>query len=149
MSVSLVSATGSSAATRWVEPPRKIAAQQTRTTEADASPEPVKADFSRLAQMLAKLDNLAKSDPRKFAVVTAEIAAQLAAVAKGTSGNAPGLVDRLAAQFTAASQSGDVSSLEPPQPSKRGYDQSSAAAMTAAAGSSGVMDGVFAAVNAL
>ena len=146
MSVSLVSATGSSAATPWVEPPRKIAAQHTRTMEADGSPEPVKADFSRLAQMLAKLDNLAKSDPKKFAVVTSEIAAQLAAVAKGTARSDAGVFDRLAAQFKAASQSGDVSSLEPPQPSKRGYDQSSAGPSTAVRGA---MDRVFAAVNAL
>jgi hypothetical protein len=151
MPVSSVTVNAASSATGswWIS---AGASQESRQAQAAivAEPQASKAAVSSMAQMLAKLDTLVKADPMKFADVTSQIASQLVAAAKATSGSDADSFSRLAEQFKAASQSGDLSSLQPPPASTRGYAASNAA-------SNGepsevlrkVMDGIFATGNAI
>lgn len=139
-----VNAVDSASGAWWISAGTSRESQQAKAPT-ELAPQAAKAAVSPMAQMLAKLDTLVKSDPQKFADVTSAIASQLAAAAKGASASDAGVFDRLAAQFRAASESRDVSPLAPPQAPTRGYVPSNAEPSDAARG---VMDGIVAAATA-
>ncbi len=67
-------------------------------------------------KMFQELESLAKSDPSKFKEVTGEIAQKLKDQANSTTdSNAQQFLSSLADKFTQASQTGDISSIEPPK----------------------------------
>ena len=63
---------------------------------------------------MSELQNLEKSDPDKFKQVTSEIAEKLRREASGATGTQATFLNKLADRFDQASQSGDMSSLQPP-----------------------------------
>ncbi len=74
-------------------------------------------ELSGPAKLFSALQQLASQDPAKFKTVTADIASKLQAAAgtdstSGTSGNS--FLATLASKFQQASQTGDVSVLQPP-----------------------------------
>ena len=78
------------------------------------------ADLSKPAQLFGKLQGLADSDPDRFNQVTAAFAAKLSKLAHKT-GEAEGQrLSTLAGKFQAASQTGNVSSLQSPPPARSG-----------------------------
>lgn len=140
----------------WISAGQSPEPRHIQAASVAAEPQASKAAVSSMARMLAKLDTLVKSDPTKFADVTSQIAAQLAAAAKATSGSDSDFFGRLAEQFKAASRSGDVSSLEPRQVPMRGYNQPNGMTMDPTDGGGGtsaaarrVMDEVFATIGAI
>jgi hypothetical protein len=76
---------------------------------------PANAQISRPGQLLGRLQQLSESDPAAFKQVTEDIADKLRQSAQGLSGAAADRANALADRFAAASQSGNVSSLEPQQ----------------------------------
>jgi HSP90 family molecular chaperone len=75
----------------------------------------VSVDLSQPGQLFSQLQNLAKTDPTKFKQVTAEIASQLKDAASSQTGKQADFLNNLAVRFQAASQSGKMSDLAPPQ----------------------------------
>ena len=75
----------------------------------------VSVDLSKPGQLFSQLQNLAQTDPAKFKEVTAEIASQLKNAASSHTGKQADFLNALAGRFDAASQSGNVSDLKPPQ----------------------------------
>jgi hypothetical protein len=71
----------------------------------DATPA-VSTEVSGMASLMSQLQQLSQTDPSQFKQVTGEISEQLKA-----SGNTS-----LADRFAQASQSGDISALQPPKP---------------------------------
>jgi hypothetical protein len=81
----------------------------------DATSSAVSVDLSKPGQLFSQLQNLAQTDPPKFKEVTAEIASQLKDAASTHTGKQADFLNALAGRFDAASQSGNVSDLKPPQ----------------------------------
>ena len=75
----------------------------------------VSVDLSKPGQLFSQLQNLAQTDPTKFKEVTAEIASQLKDAAASQTGKQADFLNELAGRFDAASQSGKMSDLKPPQ----------------------------------
>jgi len=65
-------------------------------------------------QLWSELQSLAQSDPSEFKEVTAKIASQLTGAESSMSGQQASFVSNLAKSFQEASQTGSMSSLEPP-----------------------------------
>ncbi|MFO0745280.1 MAG: hypothetical protein U1F43_06315 [Myxococcota bacterium] len=85
------------------------------TSRADCAPSgPPPSDVSGIGKAMAKLGELAKSDPAAFEKATADIAKKLEELAKSQSGDAATRISDLAKQFANASETGDMSALEPP-----------------------------------
>jgi hypothetical protein len=78
---------------------------------------------SKPGEVLNKLAQLQESDPEKFKQVTAEIAEKLKAAAKEMTGTEAERISDLADKFQQASETGDLSVLQPPPPPSggRGY----------------------------
>ena len=64
--------------------------------------------------MMSDLAALATSDPDKFKTVAAEIAQKLKDAATSEGGTAGDILNKVAARFDSAAQSGNVSDLAPP-----------------------------------
>jgi hypothetical protein len=75
----------------------------------------VSVDLSQTGQLFSQLQNLAQTDPTKFKAVTAEISSQLKDAAASQTGKQADFLNDLAGHFQAASQSGKMSDLAPPQ----------------------------------
>jgi hypothetical protein len=82
---------------------------------ANATGSAVSVDLSKPGQLFSQLQNLAQTDPTKFKEVTAEIASQLKDAAASQTGKQAAFLNELAGRFDAASQSGKMSDLKPPQ----------------------------------
>ena len=89
--------------------PTTLAAQA-----ADPSTAASTAQVSGPGKWMSELQSLASSDPDKFKQVTSEIAAKLRQDASSATGNQAASLDKLADKFDQASQSGSMSSLQPP-----------------------------------
>jgi hypothetical protein len=70
--------------------------------------------MSQSGQLWSELQSLAQSDPSEFEQVTASIASQLTSAASSMTGQQASFVSNLAQSFQEASQTGSMSSLEPP-----------------------------------
>jgi len=84
-------------------------------TSVSATGTAVSVDLSKPGQLFSQLQNLAQTDPTKFKEVTAEIASQLKDAAASQTGKQADFLNELAGRFDAASQSGKMSDLKPPQ----------------------------------
>ncbi len=72
--------------------------------------------FSKGAEMMQKLSDLQSSDPEKFKEVARNISDKLTEAAKNsTDSKAASLYTTMAEKFASAAQSGDMSSLTPPE----------------------------------
>ena len=69
---------------------------------------------SDFAKLMKELSDLQKSDPNKFKKVADEIAQKLKDAASSATGGQADFMNRLASKFEQASQSGDMSALQPP-----------------------------------
>jgi hypothetical protein len=85
---------------------------QARETTVGGGADSVKV--SKRGAMLARLKDLASSDPAKFKEVTKEISDKLTAAAADATGEEKQALTSLADRFSKASDSGDMSSLAPP-----------------------------------
>lgn len=73
-------------------------------------------NFSKGAAMMQKLSDLQSSDPEKFKEVAQDISDKLSEAAKNsTDSKAASLYTSMAEKFASAAQSGDMSSLTPPE----------------------------------
>lgn len=86
----------------------------TPVTSSDAA-NGVNVDISRPGQLFSQLSSLAQSNPDQFKSVTADIATKLKDAASSASGSQADFLNKIADRFQAASQSGNVSDLAPPQ----------------------------------
>jgi hypothetical protein len=86
---------------------------QTVDSTAGVSQAGVSVNVSQPGQLMSQLKDLAASDPAKFKAVTAEIAQKLKDAAASQGGRGAAFLDKLADQFSAASQSGSASGLSP------------------------------------
>jgi len=91
----------------------------TQTNQTDGAspltcPDASSSQVSGPAKWMSELQDLAKSDPDKFKQVTSEIADKLRQEASSATGNQATFLGKLADKFEQASQSGDMSSLQPP-----------------------------------
>lgn len=78
------------------------------TMQPEADPQ-----VSERSKLLQELNDLQKSDPAKFKQVTEEISQKLRDAANSTSGSQATSLNKLADKFAQASQSGDMSALQP------------------------------------
>ncbi len=83
------------------------------TTPAPIAPDATTSQVSGPAQWMSELQNLRKSDPDKFKQVTGEIADKLQQEASSATGQQATFPNKLADRFSQASQSGDMSALQP------------------------------------
>lgn len=75
---------------------------------------------SKPGEVLNKLAQLLESDPDKFKEVTAKIAEKLKEAAASATGQDAERLNSLAEKFQQASDSGDLSALQPPPPPPQG-----------------------------
>ncbi len=75
---------------------------------------------SKMADLMSQLQALAESDPDKLKEVMNSLAEQLQEAAGSTEGGEAGFLEELAQKFADAAESGDVSSLKPPEPPPQG-----------------------------
>ncbi|MES1184974.1 MAG: hypothetical protein ABUL60_14265 [Myxococcales bacterium] len=86
-----------------------------RPSSAPPPPAPaVTSKISSRGELMAKLADLAQKDPAKLKEVLSTIASGLKTAASADEGN--GGLAKLAERFSQAAQSGDLSTLTPPQP---------------------------------
>jgi hypothetical protein len=93
------------------------------------------AQISGPGQLFAQLQQLQQSNPTQFKQLTSQIAGQLQTAATQVTGGEAGFLANLATKFQTASQTGDVSSLQPSQLNAGGsvagtYDQQGQLAQT-------------------
>ncbi|WP_300163546.1 hypothetical protein [Solidesulfovibrio sp.] len=85
-------------------------------------------NFSKGAEMMQKLSDLASSDPEKFKAAAQKISDSLSEAASNSSdSNEAKMYSEMADKFSEAAQSGDMSSLTPPKAPSGGNAQASAA----------------------
>ena len=123
MSIDSINGVDSTSSLWWLEAIKK---KEETTSNPDTSvtatdPTAGNVDVSPMGQMLAKLDSLATSDPDKFKEVTAQIAEKLTTAANGATGSDAELLKRMADRFKTASESGDISALQPQQRPHHGH----------------------------
>jgi hypothetical protein len=111
MSISSILSPSSPGDVQGVTPPPSPA---TPVSSPDAA-NGVNVDISRPGQLFSQLSSLAQSNPDQFKSVTADIAQKLKDAASSASGSHADFLDKIADRFQAASQSGNVSDLAPPQ----------------------------------
>jgi len=75
----------------------------------------VSDDVSGLGSLMSQLQQLSQTDPAKFKQVTAEISDKLKTEAGQASGQQAQFLSQLSDKFAQASQSGNLSALEPPK----------------------------------
>ncbi len=84
--------------------------------------------FSKGAEMMQKLSDLASSDPEKFKEAAQKISDSLSEAASNSSdSNEAKMYSEMADKFSEAAQSGDMSSLTPPKAPSGGNAQAAAA----------------------
>lgn len=88
-----------------------MSAEEAGTTAAS----PTDVSISKPAEMMMKLQELAKSNPERFKEVTGAIASKLEASAAEQPGTAGEKLKEMAAQFAEALRSGDARGLTPAQ----------------------------------
>jgi len=89
-------------------------ADQTANSSSLSSPDASSSQVSGPAKWMSELQDLQKTDPDKFKQVTSEIADRLRQDASSATGQQATFLNKLADKFQQASQSGDMSSLQPP-----------------------------------
>jgi hypothetical protein len=90
-----------------------IAGSPPQSTTAASAANGVSVAISQPGQLFSQLSSLAQSDPAQFKAVTAQIAQQLTDAASSATGAQADFLKKVAANFTAASQSGNSSDLMP------------------------------------
>ncbi len=89
------------------------------SSDADSAAPQISGDgknFSKGAQMMQKLNDLASSDPEKFKEAAQKISDSLSEAAKNSSdSNAAKMYSDMASKFAEAAKSGNMSSLTPPK----------------------------------
>jgi hypothetical protein len=89
------------------------------SSDADSAAPQISGDgknFSKGAQMMQKLNDLASSDPEKFKEAAQKISDSLSEAAKNSSdSNAAKMYSDMAGKFAEAAKSGSMSSLTPPK----------------------------------
>jgi hypothetical protein len=75
----------------------------------------VNVDISRPGQLFSELSSLAQSNPDQFKSVSADIAAKLKDAAGSATGSQADFLNKIADRFQSASQSGNISDLQPNQ----------------------------------
>jgi hypothetical protein len=105
-----VSSIGSSASVYSVDP-SQLGQSAPSAVSGDSAP----ADVSKMGDLMKQLQQLSQSDPAKFKQVTAEISNELKSEASSATGKKAAFLNDLAGKFQQASQSGDMSALQPPQ----------------------------------
>jgi hypothetical protein len=73
-------------------------------------------DISKPAEMFAKLQQLAQTDPEKLKKLCADIAEKLKSAAEKQTGRGASMLSDLAEKFQNVADGGDVSQLQPPPP---------------------------------
>lgn len=73
------------------------------------------AKFSDFGKLMAKLQDLSVNDPEKFKKVTSEIAEKLKDAAGSATGQDKEFLEKMAENFTKASESGNVDDIMPQQ----------------------------------
>jgi len=91
-----------------IDPSQQAGAADATVLQPDPPP-----DVSEQGRIMQELSDLQKSDPAKFKEVAGEIAQKLRDAASGASGSQATFLQKLADKFDAASQSGDMSALQP------------------------------------
>jgi hypothetical protein len=115
MSIQSVSGSDSTSLAAWLE----SISSTNRTTVGTSSSSQAAAtgdssNISNLSQLFSQLDSLASSDPARFKAVTGEIATRLTDAAGSATGGQAEALNRMAEQFTKASESGKAEDLRPP-----------------------------------
>ena len=87
---------------------------QTQTDVSSTSGAATKSSISKFGSLMNELQQLSQSDPDKFKEVTASIAQTLQSDASNATGNQAQFLNQLADKFQQASQTGSMSSLQPP-----------------------------------
>lgn len=110
--------------------------QQPRVGSQSSLRGPGNAEFSKIGQMLSKLESLASSDPEKFKELTAEIAEKLKEAAQGATGREATFLSAMADKFATASREGTTDAIKPPARPENGarprpYEEASVSASTA------------------
>ena len=94
-----------------------VAPSASSTSQAGTSETSAIAGFSvsmsQMGQLMNQLSSLAESDPEQFKKVTAEIAQQLTDAASQQGGPGADVLNKMAARFEKASQSGKAADLTP------------------------------------
>jgi hypothetical protein len=71
--------------------------------------------ISAMADLMKQLQSLSESDPDKFKKVMASLSKQLESAADSAQGGEAGALKDMAQKFADAAESGDLSSLKPPE----------------------------------
>jgi hypothetical protein len=104
MNITAVTSTASIADLTTLEPTGSV----DPTLQTDSRPQ-----VSERGKLLQELSDLQKSDPEKFKKVTEEISQKLRDAASSASAGQASALNKLADRFDQASQSGDMSALQP------------------------------------
>jgi len=70
---------------------------------------------SRMGDLMSQLQSLSESDPKKFKEVMKSLSKQLESAADSAQGGEAGFLKDMAQKFADAAESGDLSSLKPPE----------------------------------
>ncbi|MFT3842151.1 MAG: hypothetical protein QM723_34490 [Myxococcaceae bacterium] len=81
----------------------------------------VSTQVSDMAGLMNQLQQLSQSNPAEFKQATAAISDQLKQAASQTTGPQAQFLTQLSDRFAQASQSGDLSALQPPKPQHGGH----------------------------
>lgn len=109
-----ISSVSSSSATDYV---RKLGSAETTSSSSQVDNESGsdQVKLSKPAEMMKKLAALKESDPAKFQEVVSNIANKLDEAAQSATGEEQARLSDLASKFSQAAESGDLSSLQPPE----------------------------------
>jgi hypothetical protein len=126
MSIESINGADSTSSLWWLEAIKKKeeTSTNTDTTVTTATQAAATLDVSPMGQMMSRLDSLSTSDPEKFKEVTSEIADKLTEAASSATGRDAEFLKGLASQFATASETGDVSALQPPERPQHGHGPS-------------------------
>ena len=106
MSISSISSTSATTALTF---------QPTSQTQTATTPDGDNTTVSKLGQAMQKLADLEKTDPDKAKQVLSTIASKLTDAANNATGDQQKHLQDLAAKFTSAAQTGDLSGIQPPK----------------------------------
>jgi hypothetical protein len=93
----------------------KPTTSQTQGVDTDGDHDGDKASTSKIGQFMSKMSDLEKTDPAKAKQVLQTIASKLTDAAGQATGDEAQHLKDLAAKFTQAADTGDLSSIQPPK----------------------------------
>jgi hypothetical protein len=124
MSISSISSLASTGAVSSVQFQSATQAAGTDPTSGDST------SMSKLGSFMTKLSALEKSDPAKAKQVLSTIASKLNEAASTATGDQATHLKDLAAKFSKAADTGDLSGIQPPQGGGHHHHKAAAAAQT-------------------